>query len=679
MRNVKKCLIVFVIFLCKFNLEAQDKTNYKFGKLTASDFNIPTSKLDSGANAIIISDIGSTSFEGNNKGYFTLVFTHYMRVKIVNKNGFNIGSQNIYLHHSDDGEYEKISSIRGSTFNLENGNVAETKLDEKSIYSEKINKSIESKKFTLPALKEGAIFDLEYTIRSPFSFLLRSWSFQGEYPRLWSEYTVTIAPPFHYMMKIQGDTNFAINTVKEIYGTYSIREENGTSQSDMYSLSGSSLQHRWVKKDVHALHEEPFTTTLDNYNSRVSFQLNYFQWTNNSERHNHLETWTSTSKTLLEDENFGLALTRENNWMSDELKSVISATNSDEEKTYKIFNYIRDNFSTVGKDGYSKDALWTTNSLKDVFKKKEGNVAEINLLLVAMLRKAGIDSDPLILSTKEHGFANASYPLIGEYNYVIAVVYLNGKFLKLDASQPFNGFGQLPTELYNGWGHVINETKPVPIDFSPDSLYENSFTTVLIFNDEKGKSTGAYKCTFGKSESYNLRREIGSTSTKSYEKKIQTLIGSDINMQNFEIDSLWKFDFPVTVQYDFDMKNNSSADVLYFNPMINDGYKTNPFKAMERHYPVEMPYLVDETYMLNMDIPEGFQVDEMPKSARVNYNENEGFFEYIIQKGQTNMQMRVHLKLNKTFFPTEEYSTLRDFFAFVVKKESEQLVFKKVK
>ena len=148
MRNVKKCLIVFVIFLCKFNLEAQDKTNYKFGKLTASDFNIPTSKLDSGANAIIISDIGSTSFEGNNKGYFTLVFTHYMRVKIVNKNGFNIGSQNIYLHHSDDGQYEKISSIRGSTFNLENGNIAETKLDEKSIYSEKINKSIDSKKFT---------------------------------------------------------------------------------------------------------------------------------------------------------------------------------------------------------------------------------------------------------------------------------------------------------------------------------------------------------------------------------------------------------------------------------------------------------------------------------------------------------------------------------------------------
>ncbi len=679
MISKKKCLNILIIFVCAFHIQAQDKTNYKFGKVAAADFNVPASNLDSGANAVIISDIGSTSFEGNTKGFFTLVFTHYTRVKIMNKNGFDIGSRNIYLYHNEEGEFEKMSAIRGSTFNLENGVVVESKLDEKSVFSEKINKNYDSRKFTLPALKEGAIFDLEYTIRSPFSFLLKSWAFQGEYPRIWSEYTVTIAPPFHYMMKLQGDTSFAINSTKEVYSSFYIREENGTDQSQSYNLTGSSLQHRWVKKNVPALHEEPYTTALSNYNSRVSFQLNYFQWTNNSERHDHMETWTATSKTLLEDENFGQALARENNWMSDELKDVISGSNSEEEKTHKIFNYVRDNFNTVGKEGYSKEALRTRNSLKDVFKKKEGNVAEINLLLVAMLRKSGIDSDPLILSTRENGIANASYPLIDEYNYVIAVVYLKDKLLKLDASQPFNGFGQLPTELYNGWGHIINEAKPIPVSFSPDSLHENSFTSVLIFNDEKGKCIGAYKSVLGKSESYNLRREVGSTSKKSYEKKIQTLNGSDIIMQNFEIDSLWKFDFPVTVQYDFDLKDHTSADVLYFNPMIDDGYKTNPFKAMERHYPVEMPYLMDETYILTMDIPDGYQVDEMPKSTRVNYNENEGFFEYIIQKGPTNIQMRVHLKLNKTFFPTEEYSTLRDFFAFVVKKESEQVIFKKVK
>ncbi len=64
-----------------------------------------------------------------------------------------------------------------------------------------------SLKHCLP-LKEGAIFDLEYTVRSPFYSRLRPWAFQGEYPCLWSEYTVTIAPPFHYVMSLQGDTSF---------------------------------------------------------------------------------------------------------------------------------------------------------------------------------------------------------------------------------------------------------------------------------------------------------------------------------------------------------------------------------------------------------------------------------------------------------------------------------------
>jgi hypothetical protein len=53
----------------------------------------------------------------------------------------------------------------------------------------------------------------------------------GEFPRLWSEYEVTIPPPYHYVMRLQGDQQFDVSTSKEIMQNYSIREENGTSQS----------------------------------------------------------------------------------------------------------------------------------------------------------------------------------------------------------------------------------------------------------------------------------------------------------------------------------------------------------------------------------------------------------------------------------------------------------------
>jgi hypothetical protein len=296
-----------------------------------------------------------------------------------------------------------------------------------------------------------------------------------------------------------------------------------------------------------------------------------------------------------------------------------------------------------------------------------------------MLRKAGFQADPMILSTRSNGLANPGYPLSAEYNYVICVAYLNNKMIKLDASEHYLGFGELPIECYNGWGHIINEERPYPIFFTSDSIKENDLTTVIIINDEMGKWSGALKKVVGKIESEEIREKIGSSSLKDYKKKIISDNELNYNIDNVELDSLLHFDYPVTIQYDFMAKNSGGEDILYFSPMMNEGYKNNPFKSMVRHYPVEIPYLIDETYVLTMEIPAGYQVDEMPKSARVAYNEGDGMFEYLIQKGETNVQMRVRLKLNKTVFPTEEYGTLRDFFAFVVKKESEQIVFKKSK
>ena len=80
-----------------------------------------------------------------------------------------------------------------------------------------------------------------------------------------------------------------------------------------------------------------------------------------------------------------------------------------------------------------------------------------------------------------------------------------------------------------------------------------------------------------------------------------------------------------------------------------------------------------------MEIPEGYAVDELPRSAKVAFNGDEGFFEYMIQQDQSRIQLRSHLKLNETVFPSEDYNSLRDFFAFVLKKCNEQIVFKRKK
>ncbi len=673
MKNKKGICIIFCGLLFLNTLKGQDKLNIKFAKISLADFDLSKEKFDTSADAIIIADVGSTSFEGNAKSSMTMVYTRFRRVKILNRNGFSVADYAIRLYHNSEGDVEKLSDLKASTFNLENGAVVETKLDEKAVFTERYDKNNDIKKFTVPALQVGSIYDITYTIKSDFYFNLRSWEFQGEYPILWSEYMITVPPVFEYMTKIQGDGQFDINSNQTVFQHFTIRQSNGTDADDIYNLSGNSIQRRWVKKNVAPLVVEPYITTLENYISKVSFQLHYIQWSQTSERHNQFVTWFVAAEKLLQDDNFGIKLSHDNAWLSTDIQANTEGCKTDEEKIKKIFYFVRSTFSCT-----DHDDMWARTPLKDVYKKKGGNVAEINLLLTAMLRQAHIVADPVILSTREHGVADQIYPLIEDYNYVICVAYAGNKTFKLDASRPYNGFDCLVSDCYNGGGRIVNQGKPYLIDLSPDSLRESRLTTSFIINDEKGYVTGSYKSVMGSMESYEIREELAKTSQKDYFKKIQTNYGNDVIIENPGIDSLNQYEYPLTIHYDFDMKNLLKGDVIYFNPMMTVEDKVNPFKSEERKYPVEMKSRPESTYVLVMDIPKGYQVEELPKSARVAYNGNEGIFEYLIQKNADNIQMRVHLKLNKAFFPTDEYTTLRDFFGYVVKKENEQIVFKKI-
>jgi len=653
---------------------AQDPANLKFGKITPADFQLTAEKFDSGANAVIIAEIGTVKFEGNTSGYFNIIFTRFMRVRIMNKNGLDIGNQEISLYHTGDGRVEKIMSIRGSTYNLENGSIQETKLDEKSIFTQKYNSNIDDKKLSMPALKEGSVFELEYSVRSPFTSRMDPWSFQGIYPRIWSEFIVTIPSPLHYVVRIQGDEHFKIDTAKLIPENYAVRISNGAGADESYNVAGNSTYRRWVKTNVPSLHEEPFTSTIKNFYSKISFQLDYVQWDKDSEKHFQQSTWNLLSKNLMADEDFGASVNNDPGWLADEVNKITAGISSDSEKVVRLYTYVRDNFKSDGGHGLYKDG-----SLKDIFRKRSGKAADINLLLTAMILKANIKAQPMILSTRSHGLADPGYPLVDEYNYVICTAFPVGQFFTLDASRPYLKFGEIPLECYNGYGHIIDPLMPVPIFFTADSVVEASLTRVIIINDEKGKLAGSLISTPGRSETYDIRETTNGSSLNAYEKKVRDLNGPDFNLENFGIDSLNKYDFPITIHYDFNVKNADSPDIIYFNPMLNERNKTNPFKSAERLYPVEIPYCMESTYLLNMDIPVGYQIDEIPKSVRVAYNENEGMFEYLIQHDAEKIQMRVRLSLKKAFFPTDEYGTLRDFFTAVVNKESEQIVFKKIK
>jgi hypothetical protein len=671
-----KTSLLLITLLWKGTLYAQgkqDKLPVRFGKVTPEDFSVPLNGSDSAAGAVIIADYGTSAFEGDVKGWFTLQFKHSCRIKILKRSGFDAATISIPLYTAGN-ELEKVEGLHAVTYNLENGKVVETKLDDKSVFTDKISKNWLNKKFTFPALKEGSIVEYSYTQTSPFLFQLQPWEFQGEYPRLWSEYQVDIPNFFEYATIAQGFLPFNINTSDTRQVTFNMTDPGGAGKDEKFTFSDNVVTHRWVMKNIPALKEEPFTTTLNNYTAKIEFQLSRYNFPNSIPK-DKMGNWLSMTSAFLEEDDFGADLSRSNSWLDEDMKTITKGAKTDLEKSRLIYAYVRDNFICT-----AHSSLYLANPLKTVYKNKSGSEAELNLLLTAMLHHEKITADPVILSTRSHGFASQLYPMVSRYNYVISAVTIDSSRYYLDASEPWLGFGRLPERCYNGYARLLNKDRPSALTLDADELHENKQTLVIVAKDEKGKGlTARLQSTPGYNEACTIRQKIKDHGQQDFIKAVQTAYTSEQSVSNFELDSLKLPDEPLALAYDIQIDPDESSDVFYFNPMFSEGYKENPFKAAQREYPVEMSGAMDELYTMNMEIPDGYVVDELPRSAKVLLNEDEGLFEYLILKDGDNIQFRSHIVLKKANYKPEDYATLRDFFGVIVKKQSEQIVFKKKK
>ncbi len=665
-------LFLAIIFLAPaMSLFAQEKSKIKFGKIGPEDFQKKTYEIDSSANAVIIADIGSTEIVANPKGGFSLEFKTFRRAHILNKNGYDIADVEIYIYTDGRGE-EELSSLKAYTYNLENGKVVETKLDVKeSVFKEKIDKNFTRKKFTFPNIKEGSIIEYEYRLKSDFLRNLQAWDFQGEYPCLWSEYNVSMPEFYYYVTLSQGYQQFFIKDKKEKFNNFTYTEDGGTGASERTRFTATVTDYRWVMKDVPALKEESYTSTINNHIARIEFQLAEV-------RHpfvprNIMGTWPEACSDLLKDEDFGYTLSRDNGWLNDAVKEATAGVNSDVEKAKRIFAYVRDHITCTGIRG-----TYLSKSLKNVLKERNGTESEVNLLLTAMLLKAGYAADPVMLSTRSHGYTYAMYPLMRRFNYVVSRLGLGDKYYYLDASKPRMGFGRLDYEAYNGHARVV-DGDATPIELVSDSLLERKLTSVFVINDEKGNIAGSVQQTPGYYESYDLRKTIKEKGKEQFFSDIKKGFNAEIEITKSAIDSLDNYEGPLHINYEFDVKSEKE-DIIYVNPILVDSWKENPFKSAQRFYPVEMPYAVDETYILRLDVPEGYVVDELPKQMVLKLNEqDDGMFEYRLSESGGTISLRSRIILKRAYYLPEEYEMLREFYNIVVKKHNEQIVFKKKK
>lgn len=663
--------VAFLLF--SFYGLSQSKPIPKFGIISIEDFAVQSPLNDSSAEAIVLFDVASSDFIGNSNGNFSLIFKHRQRIYIKKRTAFDEATINIALYNGgSNANSEQISDLHASTFTIVDGKVVETKLNQKDLLTEKQNNYYTNKKFTFPSIAEGCIIDYEYTVRSPFYTRLKSWTFQGEHPVLWSEYTVTIPHIFDYFITNYGYLPYTVNKSSKKFNTYTLQvpQRNAYDSPEYVSLSGEAITATWAIENIPAFRPESYVSTARNHISRIQFQLRSIMYSETNIQ-SVVKDWYKTAKDLMQDESFGKPLTENNDWLKEELNKL-----DDKDlliKAKKIYAFVRDHFTC---NDY--DEKWLSQTLKKTYQTKAGNVADINLLLCAMLTKAGFTVAPILLSTTDNGKVDEGIALLTQYNYVILKLTIADSVFYLDASRPKLGFASLTPDCYNGSARLI-ENLPVLVKLEPDSIMDANMVSINLVNDSIGMMTGRYYKKLGQYSSLSLRNKLENKKQAEVDKELSQGLPSSLASSNFTIDFLKEYEQPIEVSFDLKLKEEDlDQDIIYFNPMLSEGLKKNPFVSVERKYPVEMPYCINEIYIFSMQIPKGYIVDEIPKSTRVQFFDTEGGFEYIINKKDNQINLRSKVYFNKATFSPDDYEVLRDFFGFIVKKHAEQIVFKKV-
>lgn len=672
---MKSSLLTTIAIVCFINTTIAQ--NYKFGKVSTEELLQKEHPTEPDADAAILYREIDTKFEYESGSGFFMVTEIIERVKIYKKEGFDWASKEIDLYQASSGSKDEISGLKAYTYYLdENGKVEEKKLQNEGVFEEKTTNYITTVKFTMPDIREGCIIEYKYRITSPFISNIDEFRLQETIPI--EKIDIRFASPEYFIFKTHQrgwepykvDKSYRDRTISlgniptEYSNTGKVISKGGvkdlTFKEDLYTINLSN---------VPAMKEEAFVGNIDNYATALKFELSFVNFPGVPFK-TYSTTWEDVSKGIYEVDSFGSELEK-NNYFEEDLANILTGISNPEDKISAIYSFLLNKMTWNNYNGY-----YTNEGVKQAYKKGSGNVADINLMLIAMLRKANLNANPVLVSTKDHGIP--LFPTRNGFNYVIAAVELPQAIILLDATNKDAEIGVLKTSIMNWQGRLITKDGTSGwVALNPKiPAVKSAMVNVTIKPDLS--VTGKIQNRFTGNYALQYRSEYKTLSTDAQRKTLEEST-KQTELSNVNFENLNTLSKPVSLEYDFEALDavEEVADKLYFSPLIFLATKESPFKPETRLYPIDFGYPMKDRYIVNIALPEGYKVESLPENAVFNLGENIGSYRYLISQNGNKLQLSVEFSINSTYIAAEEYVNLKKFFEILIAKETEKVVLSK--
>ncbi len=646
-----KYAILYLLILFSISIKAQNSYTVSNSDLTLTKY-----ENDSLANALVLYEFGKSHIEDRK---FDLIFEFKQKLKILNREAFDKANITVYLYN-DGRSKETIDNIIATTYNIENGKITNTKLDKSQIFKEVYNDNYTLVKFSMPNIKAGSVITYSYKITSPFIYKYKPWRFQGEIPKLYSEYQTSIPANYEYSIKLVGELKLDKNEQK--IKKYCVDGGNGT--------SADCTETVYVMKNIPAFIDESFMTTRDNYLSRIEYELKVVQGFDGT-TNNITKTWDTTDKELKLDQSIGKQM-KKKGLVKGLLNNDIILENDKLVKSKSIFEYVQQNYMWNEKYSIFKDV-----SVKDLIKTKLGNVSEINLLLYNLLSEQDINVTPILLSTRNNGLPTKIYPVISDFNYIIIQAIIDGKQYFLDATNKYLDFGQIPFRCLNQYGRLLDFKKGsewIPIQIKDASIKQynvslNLTDSLVVHGNVKYKTTGYHALPIKNSYYANPDKHL-----KSYKDN-----SPDIEITNYKAEIKKKNSYLFEELFDIKLTSQLVGDNLYINPFIFQFFKTNPFKLQERTYPIDFGYKDAYLYSFKLNIDDEFEIVDYPKELLFRLPNNKGQITLKSLKENNTINLYFKFDFKDAIYNSAYYASLKKYMSTIIDIQSNSLIVLKKK
>ncbi len=470
-----------------------EKLPVKWGKISPSEFSVVPSKADAAAPAIVLCDYGD--IEVTNRTFYT----RHTRIRILNEDGLRYAS--VEIPYQTRNRHDVFYALKAQTLVLENGKIVKYKVPADKIEDIKINDRWNKKKFTFPNAAPGVIVEFEYTIASLDFQKLNTWYFQREIPVIWSEVRFEVPSPYVYLVSFENNRQLAPDE-EAVYGEklqwlYNTGERQrhfqlidnkyllyNTNENRYKVWAMNNTKKKIIMKNLPGLAASSGAQPVSYHYPQVRFDLfessgnlprsfmplllttykdydRQSEWSlmhNNSVYigyvHYRLKTWSQYNKELLNDERFGQYLIKSPG-VANLSDSLADKRYTELERVHAVYHYVRDKFKWNGQ--FSSAA---TQDFKEFMKTKTGSSAEMNLILVNLLRQNGIRSNPIMIRTADRGKPEKMYPVKDEFNHVIASAEIGGSTYLFDATSDSPELNRLNKADLGTEGWIVNNDNP---------------------------------------------------------------------------------------------------------------------------------------------------------------------------------------------------------------------------